>query len=319
MFKHEGQVRSVQFHPTKGYLLSGSLDKFFKQWDYNKHEEFVPGTIECDYQLLQASYSSTGDTICTNGRGNQAQIQLWRNFEGTMQVDSHEVSLQYSAELFIPHLVEYSGKNIKIPLIFRAGKEVAEIQSARFDARATLEFPNRLLYLHKRNLVGMSFTRKDTVTIDLYDIQLKDTLNLQPALTLLGDIDKEEIRILDFVLLNDSLVEFTKEDGSITILEDCIGNHKRFIDFAENPIEIIVSPNPASEEININLSLIEKGFHSIKILNMAGATIKELISGNFKAGSYDFSERLSDLPSGSYLIVLSSPARSITKPLVIKK
>jgi len=87
------------------------------------------------------------------------------------------------------------------------------------------------------------------------------------------------------------------------------------------PLTMSVSPNPAEDEIVIELTFLETGRHSIDIFDAGGASRSLGIFNVSLDGSkeYSFRTSLRDFSSGFYYVVLSSPTNRIVKPLYIIK
>jgi hypothetical protein len=87
------------------------------------------------------------------------------------------------------------------------------------------------------------------------------------------------------------------------------------------PLTLLVSPNPASDEIEISLTLLEVGRHSVDIYDVQGRAknIRNIdVSLNSKK-EIKFRYNLYGLSSGFYFIVVKSPTSKIIKPIYIVK
>lgn len=70
-------------------------------------------------------------------------------------------------------------------------------------------------------------------------------------------------------------------------------------------LPIVVFPNPARNEININYELKENGIAILSLFNINGQKIKDLVSTtNAEIGNYSEQYNVSDLPSGMYIFIL---------------
>jgi hypothetical protein len=78
-------------------------------------------------------------------------------------------------------------------------------------------------------------------------------------------------------------------------------------------------PNPFNPTTNIRFSLRESGNVSLAVFDVAGRHVKTLASGVFEAGSHDVTFSADNLPSGTYLYRLQTPAGPVSGSLVLLK
>ena len=84
---------------------------------------------------------------------------------------------------------------------------------------------------------------------------------------------------------------------------------------AVNKLEI--SPNPTSNQINVNIDLIEtQDKANIRIFDVFGRLIIEQEYSNFQSGQIEFD--VSQFASGSYFLQFVSEAGSRTKQFVVQ-
>lgn len=84
-----------------------------------------------------------------------------------------------------------------------------------------------------------------------------------------------------------------------------------------------IYPNPASFDINIDLSINEASYYTLRLYDLMGNQLLELFDKYFNSGAYSFNYKLENngniLPSGVYLLQLDSDKGKITKKLNILK
>jgi hypothetical protein len=78
-----------------------------------------------------------------------------------------------------------------------------------------------------------------------------------------------------------------------------------------------ISPNPASDNINVQLNLIKEGEASIQILNVAGQVVKNERFGTMPKGMQWLNVRTSDLQSGYYMVRIETADGIQTDKLMI--
>ena len=78
-------------------------------------------------------------------------------------------------------------------------------------------------------------------------------------------------------------------------------------------------PNPFNPSTQINYSLPEAGYYSIKLFNMLGEEVATLVEGDAGAGNYTVTFNASNLASGIYMYRLEGENVSISRKLVLLK
>lgn len=68
-----------------------------------------------------------------------------------------------------------------------------------------------------------------------------------------------------------------------------------------------ISPSPSSEVLNIEFNVLEKGSHSMQIINALGEVVFNGFVKDFTAGNYTESFDIKNLSAGTYQIILTSP------------
>ena len=85
----------------------------------------------------------------------------------------------------------------------------------------------------------------------------------------------------------------------------------------KNDILFAAYPNPAIDNLHINLSLDKQDDWTISIITALGQPVKQLFTGNTSSLSVDYN--ISNLESGLYFVqALSADSRKIVKLSVIK-
>lgn len=82
--------------------------------------------------------------------------------------------------------------------------------------------------------------------------------------------------------------------------------------------DLMVYPNPASDQVSISYkSMDNEHFQSAKLLDLSGRVVREFPVGSAAGKAHVETFDVSDLPSGNYLINLSSNERSLQKRILI--
>lgn len=313
--KHRFHIRAVNFHPAGYVCMSGSLDKFIRQWNIFTLEDFCE-PIDNRGQVISADYSYDGNYIISGGR--DSAIKIWRNCYRTEFNDTIEVILRNLLRVRIPHLVSSPNKKISIPIIIENPSGI--YLSEKVLANISVEIPNRLLHIRNPEFQNQNTkkTRKDTVNFEKL-MFLKGSIDTINTLVLKGDRNFEEIRLLSFEFDEDINIILEKDDGSIRIEEHCVGDFNSEIHFSSSRFSLLISPNPANEgKVEVAVNLLEDGIYLMDIISNNGEFVR-LFEKYFLAGSYKFVLDVSGFSSGLYHLKLSSPTEEQTGKLIILK
>ncbi len=82
--------------------------------------------------------------------------------------------------------------------------------------------------------------------------------------------------------------------------------------FRSGSLTLVSKPNPASDAVEVNYSTIESGTNILKVVNMFGQEVKNLVNAPLPAGTYTTSMKISDLPQGTYFLLLQTPTQLVS-------
>jgi hypothetical protein len=78
-------------------------------------------------------------------------------------------------------------------------------------------------------------------------------------------------------------------------------------------------PNPFNPSTKITYTLPERGNVSLKVYDLLGGEVAQLVNGEIEAGSYDISFNAVNLPSGIYFYKLQAGSFIETKKMILLK
>jgi len=84
-----------------------------------------------------------------------------------------------------------------------------------------------------------------------------------------------------------------------------------------NEFNFSLSPNPAKEQVTIQLTTKHASATSLEILDLAGRKITTVFEGNLQEGNHSFSVNLNSLVAGNYLVRFRNGDASIQKKLIV--
>jgi hypothetical protein len=78
-------------------------------------------------------------------------------------------------------------------------------------------------------------------------------------------------------------------------------------------------PNPFNPSTKINFSIPKHDYVSLKVYNVLGQQVAELVNGNLEAGTYSVDFNANNLPSGMYVYTLTSGSTKISNKMMLIK
>lgn len=78
-----------------------------------------------------------------------------------------------------------------------------------------------------------------------------------------------------------------------------------------------ITPNPARDQVTMDISLDVSSEVRIDAVDISGRTVGTIFNGTLQAGSNNLQWNVSSLSEGVYFVKLSSPAREVTKKVVV--
>lgn len=78
-------------------------------------------------------------------------------------------------------------------------------------------------------------------------------------------------------------------------------------------------PNPFNPTTNINFSLLEESFTTLKIFNVQGEEVETLINEELSAGSYNVDWNASGFPSGVYVYAINTKNGILSQKMILMK
>lgn len=122
---------------------------------------------------------------------------------------------------------------------------------------------------------------------------------------------------LDFRFLSDVYdAEITKKDGSLTINGICNVGSARLVDVS-GEFALRVAPNPIADNAFVEMSLVEDGPVSLRLLNNNGEQVLTIINQEVQHGLWQIEFPVNQLPSGVYYLHLLTRTQSITAPVYV--
>ncbi|MCX6153447.1 MAG: choice-of-anchor D domain-containing protein [Candidatus Kapabacteria bacterium] len=158
-------------------------------------------------------------------------------------------------------------------------------------------------------------------TIPLNNLSIKNTdiakIKFKAAL---GNADRTALWLTNYRINGDS-VTLDTANGSFKLLGICYQGGQRLLQTNPAGAEIIsVSPNPATDLIDIKINLIEYGETRLSLYDLSGKVIKEILCENISAsGVRNFSVRTDKISDGKYILQLETPSAKLFQLISVVK
>lgn len=235
---------------------------------------------------------------------------------------------KFIVRLKVPELKDQDprNRNLQIPVYARfenlTGEDVKILTDIEFDLRlnATMYYANRI----SNGEITSSIDGSDRVlSIKLKDIPADPEEKVICTIlgsALLGDDDSTAITFDNIKFSIDKMIsELDTTNGSLKYII-CEEGGDRLIHYKE-PLSMKISPNPASDVLQLELTAFEMGKHTVELVNPLGES-ESIVAFDYDPASpqvVNASIGLSNYANGTYLLIFRGPNRLITKQLIIIK
>jgi WD40 repeat protein len=144
-----------------------------------------------------------------------------------------------------------------------------------------------------------------------------------PVITGLGSVEETSVDIVDFILKDDAGnkvdYDYESESGTFKLLGICPEGGNRLMNPNGKIAISSVKPNPAEDNIEVELELVEKTGYTISIVNCNGQIVRNIIRTNTIRGLAIENIEISDLSSGVYNLILQTESERLYKLFLILK
>ncbi len=203
----------------------------------------------------------------------------------------------------------YPGEHKYIPMILEK-VPVSSVQSLATNFSARIAYDNSVL--SPDSGVVQKGNRFDTVNV-AGSLKTSDTLIFIPFTALLGERTFSPLNIVDFNWLdgtgNPVDYDVDTKSGTFTVSNGCGDSLLRnFMLTGKMAAITSISPNPSKSITHIEIQTTEKGRTQLEVMNLLGLKVATIWDSELQTGSHSFDFKTSDLPSGSYFVVMTTPS-----------
>jgi hypothetical protein len=221
-------------------------------------------------------------------------------------------------------LVQPDIKNFRMPLYIsrlNSGDTITGMSyNAKVSFEASLIYPNGV----SKGSVTDNYILQDKrryLEFAGSNVQITDSasiLNEILCATMLGDNDSTSLVIEDFDWLDPRTITYTELRNGLLRIIICRAGGDRLLKF-NYPVNFVISPNPAEDQINLDIKIFETGIYSIGIYDLNSRLLKNINWEHKEIGNKDYSYSLdiSGLTPGLYYLILRTPGRALSMPLIV--
>ncbi len=205
---------------------------------------------------------------------------------------------------------------IPIILVDKNKLEITAVTGLKTDLsyNASMFYPVDLKYTAYEN--GRAFIHLDSLPADVPAGTVLDSIRCIAAL---GNAVETQLILENSAALGDD-IEVRTIDGIFSLKGLCHEGGTRLVN-TENKMGILsFKPNPAENELTVEVNFAEKGMTGLYLYNGTGGIAKEIFTGNIETAEIiEFTVSLNDISPGAYFLIFRSPSYRETHPLMIVK
>ena len=306
---------------------------------YNTHgsKSFIltnTGTIQNTYSIILEGNYDISHNVVTLNPNEQATIEVTYNgstnnmsFNDNLTIKDDLCSIEKqiiitgsvstsSATIQVPKIEANAGDEISIPIILQNQQNLK--YSGATAMRVDLEFNPTLLYPldYGFNTIDNKTAKIsiDNLPIDKSDGEVLTNIRFKVGL---GNAESCKLTLSNAETVGGE-AEIQVVDGTFTLLGICEEGGTRLLNPYSKAGITSISPNPAENLINIELSLSEIGNTELSLYNLLGEKVSTIYSESVSQKSiFEVSSDISKIGSGQYLLIFRTPTYTETRQLLI--
>lgn len=246
----------------------------------------------------------------TVNSGESHDIGYWYTVQRTFLAN------RYAALIVVPGSHAAPGEKLILPLLLQQSKNL-NISSAK-NFTATLRFNATLLEpVDKRNYRRTNDTGWVQIQGSVTDSA--GILAQVEFLAKLGNNEDTPVSIESFAFLESSLVRITTKDGIFSLDGVCReGGEIRLIKSIK-ATALAIFPNPIQHQATIQAHLTERGMTEVYMLDLSGRTVAQVYYQEAAPGSLQLRLDATDIPNGSYFLMMRTPNELFSQRVIIEK
>lgn len=137
--------------------------------------------------------------------------------------------------------------------------------------------------------------------------------------SMLGNSESSIINLSNIKIDGEPLTDYKVYTGKFNLLNICYDGGPRLISDEPSSSIISVYPAPASNSVNVSLLIASDGIANLKILNLEGQIVQNVLNEIFLEGLYDIQLDISKLPIGEYYFILDKDGEKNMHKFVVTR
>ena len=267
-------------------------------------------------------FSENNDTLEVDVRGF---ARLPKNTDAFLRV-----AVRPSADSVAP------GGAVRMDVVIVEGNKQAILGAAQPTLRGTVRYSRQVLTLAPTERTARVLKeRTQTSSIERVTIPptqwdgRNDVLFSFDALAVAGDTDRTLVKIETLLWGGDnaqavrqpweSQVFVEEPESALFTAKACIAGGKRLVTSAKATALAVLRPNPVKDVAELALTLREDDNITVELVNIAGKVVKTIAQGEYSAGEYMLQVNCADVPSGTYLVRLTTQGAVLTRSVQVVK
>jgi hypothetical protein len=245
----------------------------------------------------------------------------------TIRIPLTGSSMSAAATVSVPAITARVGEVIRIPIRLDASSNLAVTGTRSFEAtlvaRKSVLWP--MAIYTARSGDSASFIADRTNEFMRVAMNVRQSITPVPAvmaelecLVLLGDTDRTDLGLEGFKWLNGQATT-TSTSGSLNITGICDQGGMRFVKPSSSRFGLTAAPNPFNPRTVLSFQTETDGMVQLDINNVLGIKVKTLVRSSLPAGKHKCVFDASEFPSGTYFVVLHTPAGSGLIRILLEK
>lgn len=156
-------------------------------------------------------------------------------------------------------------------------------------------------------------TRRFMVTVP---IPTQDSLAATLRFVTTWGSDTSSIIKIDSVVTTDTIVVRT-QNGHVRLTDICREGGARLFRLVQQSVGVRVAPMPVENSGTLVLSLVEQGMTTLDLIDISGRVVQKVHRGSMQGGTWFMPFDITDIPNGTYFLVLSTPTERVTERIEV--
>lgn len=223
---------------------------------------------------------------------------------------------RYAAVVVVPNTHATPGEVFKMPVVLQQSKNLS-ISSAK-SFTAMLRFNATLLEPTNKS----NYTRTGDTGWVRIGGSLPDSIGILTEVEFtakLGNNETTQVVIENFAINETPLVRIITKDGTFALDGVCREGGEVRLTKNGKATALQMFPNPVVHTATLQATLTERGQTEVYLVDVRGVTITTFYKSDAVPGSLQLTIDASDIPSGSYFVMMRTPNELFSQKVIVEK